>query len=1151
MDLAFLEKQIQALKGSRKDLLLSGIEASKWAFLYHHTDSSRSFRHNLFIFDSQEKAEYYYGHLKRTWPEKSFLYPGLDSSPYGRFIHSDLPLFERFRTLSILSSLPEKNDLAIFTSIEALNLLVPTQDFFRKNEITLSVSDILSPQELSEKLVKIGYSSNLSIEEQGTFYNKGEVFDIYPIHGPPIRLYYFDDMIEEIFSIDKETKRTQRNVSFDSITLSPTPRLFSSSTFSLTLRQNLPRFNPDQAEKKQFKEELLNKLSDEYLFDSYSIYCPLFLTQKITLLDYFDSKKDMLHVFDDENCHQTFNQYITELEDEYQKNYQEKTNPCILPSPIHLYSIPQKNSWNDLPRCHVNTFLSPKKETKPHLDLSFEPASTYLKKRFSRAFQNEQGMSAMITAITNYYKENKNVFFVLIHESTKKKLDIILEEKFPLSYQFGFLEQGFHNHYNNFLIISETDLIPTQKKMTKSPSNTRNPDLFAEQLGSLKINDYIIHKDHGIGRYKGMETLSVGDTINDFVIIEYQDQDKIYVPAYKIGRIQKHSDSSAKIKVANLKNNKFEKIKSRSKISAKKLAFNLLELQAKRENSLSHCFPPPDDFFRSFEQKFPFQETFDQTTAIQAVIEDMQKPRPMDRLICGDVGFGKTEVAMRAAFKAVQDDMQVAIMVPTTILALQHYHSFKQRFDGFPVEIDFISRFKSIKEINDTIKKISSGQIDILIGTHKILSDRLSFKNLGLLVIDEEQRFGVSHKEKLKSVKASIDVLTLTATPIPRTLQLAFLDIRDLSLIQTAPPKRQSIKSYIVKHNDETIKTAIENELKRGGQIFYVHNRIQGIEKIAKKIQDLVPMARISVAHGQIPEKELEKTMNDFYNYKYDVLISTTIIESGLDIPNANTIIVHQADSFGLAQLHQLRGRIGRSQQKAYAYFLIPNDRNLSNIASRRLEALQRYTSLGSGFSLASSDLEIRGVGDILGPEQSGHLEAVGLEIYMELLKEAINELKGLESIPKQNIEILTPFSCFIPNNYIKNSGERLKIYKHLSRLKTQESLKEIRQDIEDQFGSMPNEFIQLTELLSIQLILQPLGLEEVKIFDKTIKLKFSKNYLNSNKEYQNRVIHFFTSSPQKYHFGQDFSVVRSFPFKITLKKFAEFAQEVAEKIAT
>ena len=527
----------------------------------------------------------------------------------------------------------------------------------------------------------------------------------------------------------------------------------------------------------------------------------------------------------------------------------------------------------------------------------------------------------------------------------------------------------------------------------------------------------------------------------------------------------------------------------------------------------------------------------------------MQRPTPMDHLVCGDVGFGKTEVAMRAAYKAVLDHKQVAVLVPTTVLALQHYYSFKERFKNFAVNIEFLSRFKSPKETTKIKSDLEKGEIDIVIGTHKLLSDKIKYADLGLVVVDEEQRFGVGHKEKLKVLKKSVDFLTMTATPIPRTLQLAFLGLRELSLIKTAPPKRQSIKTYLIKEDDRTIQAAIDKELIRGGQVFIVHNKVQDMENYVAYIRDLAPSAKIIFAHGQLPEKELETRMQKFYNNEYQILISTTIIESGIDIPNANTMIIDRADTFGLAQLHQLRGRIGRSDKKAYAYFVIPKHRSLTQIAEKRLKALQTYAEVGSGFNIATCDLEIRGAGDILGGEQSGHIEAIGLELYMELLKEAIAELKGEKRIGNRNIEISAPFPSYIPNDYIENSDERLKTYKKLSNCTDIESLKKMEEDLLDIYGAHPTPLKNLFALLESRNILQQTGLSSCKVVGTSVIYQFDKAILDSDVQLRNKVVEIFLSQPKKYQFTPDYKVHYGHGSEVDGDTLISLAQNIAGQI--
>ncbi|MEX0797871.1 MAG: DEAD/DEAH box helicase [Bacteriovoracaceae bacterium] len=520
----------------------------------------------------------------------------------------------------------------------------------------------------------------------------------------------------------------------------------------------------------------------------------------------------------------------------------------------------------------------------------------------------------------------------------------------------------------------------------------------------------------------------------------------------------------------------------------------------------------------------------------------------MDRLICGDVGFGKTEIAMRAAFKAVLDHKQTAILVPTTVLAFQHYNTMTERFKDFAVNIEFVSRFKSAKQTSDIFQRLREGKIDILIGTHKILSEKAVFHDLGLLIVDEEQRFGVGHKEKLKSLKENIDCLTMTATPIPRTLQMSFLGIKDLSLIQTAPPKRRSIKTYLIKEDPSTIQKAIQKELKRGGQVFIVHNKVKDIEEYTHKIKQLAPEAKTIFAHGQMPEKELEKRITSFYEHKQDVLVSTTIIESGIDIPSANTMIIDRADTYGLSQLHQLRGRIGRSDKKAYAYFVIPHNRTLSAVAVKRLKALQTYAEMGAGFSLATSDLEIRGSGDILGGEQSGHIANIGLELYMELLQEAIAELKHEKTERKKPVEIQTPFHAVIPNDYISDTGLRLKYYKRLSNASTLESLQLIIDEMNDIYGLSPQSAANLFVILESRIHFAKALASSIKVNSKQIIISFDQQEVEQNVQARNKIIDFFMQRPKVYKLNADFSANCRFKDSVSPDTLLEFSKYIAQQ---
>ena len=670
-------------------------------------------------------------------------------------------------------------------------------------------------------------------------------------------------------------------------------------------------------------------------------------------------------------------------------------------------------------------------------------------------------------------------------------------------------------------------------------------------MATLKRGDYVVHAQYGMGKYLGLESLGlVGAIKTDFMTILYQNDDKIYVPVYKFNLVQKYADLDSRHNLDSLRGQRFSIAKSKARKSAQKLAFDLLELQAKRESSQSFAFGPPDKNYEDFESTFPFQETPDQTQAINKVLEDMQKTRPMDRLVCGDVGFGKTEVAMRAAFKAVCDKKQVAILVPTTILALQHHVSFTDRFKAFPIKIEFLSRFKTPKETKLIKEKLEYGEIDIVIGTHKLLSKDIAFLDLGLVIIDEEQRFGVGHKEKLKLLKADVDFLTLTATPIPRTLQLAFLGLREMSLIQTPPPRRQSIKSYIIEEDWKIIQSAIAKELDRSGQVFIIHNRVNDIEQYGSNIAQLVPSAKILIAHGQLPERELEKRIKAFYSREYQILISTTIIENGIDMPNVNTMIVNRADRYGLSQLHQLRGRIGRSDKKAYAYFVIPNKRQLPALSDRKIKALLTYADVGEGFGIAHSDLEIRGGGDILGAQQSGHIENIGLELYTQLLREAVEEQRGQKSISWRDVEITVPFPSFIPKDYIEGDSERLKYYKKVSNARSSEQLKDISAHLKDVYGAFPQELKTLFNILECRLAVQHIGLKHIRVAGNQIYLHFDEKILKENQTLSKNVVEIFLNQLPSCRFSPDFSAAYTASQKVDPLALLDFCRDIAQKIA-
>ena len=1146
--------KIQYWLQNKDDLSLKGISPNQWCLLAGSYFQQQLFDStHLIICSDQDEAEEVFESLRHL--KNVHFYPGHNQSLYSSIMTSESALLVRW---GVLQKLQNNSPSIIVTTVEAALLLGPDQDFFKSNSFTIKKDDIISPFDLAAKLTELGYFPSSTTEEPGTFSRRGEIFDIYPISHPPVRIQYFDDLIEEMFGIDLETQKTNRETIFTEVCLIPGAGYLTKDQYASRLRANLPQAQPAFKNKYESRKQLLSRISEKQLFENYPLYIPLFFEKAKTILDFLPQNAKVTF-FNFENGTKTFDMFFAGQKEDYEVLSEDVESSSVIPGPENFYlpSIPQlplKKLFVDQLDITVN--LDTPFDRELHLNL--EKLKSYLQTKLQMSGAVPDNKYEYIKGSLKVLRKELDVRGHLVvtyrSENARQELQYLLDENklneigTRLQFVYGRLDEGFYYKNEHIFVLSESDFFAVKKKKAKQTKST-NKDLFAEQLATLKVNDYVIHRDFGIGIYKGLETITAGDQQSDYVVILYEDNDKVYVPVYKLNLIQKHADSSSGLKVASLKSQKFNQLKAKARNSVKKLAFDLIKLQAERKLRGGFPFSPPDHLFKEFELSFSFEETPDQQKAIQDVLDDMQSQYPMDRLVCGDVGFGKTEVAMRAAMKAVLDKKQVVLLVPTTVLALQHYHSFKRRFENFPVNINFISRFKTAKQKSEVMAEVAEGKVDILIGTHAVLSDKLEFHDLGLLIIDEEHRFGVAHKEKLKVLKTGVDVLTMTATPIPRTLQLSFLGIRDLSLIQTAPPRRQAIKSYIIKEDDLTLKSAIEKELSRGGQVYYVHNRVHDIEEHELYLKKLVPKARISVTHGQMNERELEKRINDFYDHKADILLATTIIESGIDIPNANTMIIDRADTYGLAQLHQLRGRIGRSDRKAYAYFIVPENRMLNDTAQRRLQALQTYAEMGSGFALASSDMEIRGAGDILGGEQSGHIEAIGLEFYMDLLEEAIHEIKGEQKVSVKNIEIQAPYSAYIPNSYIPDHALRLKYYKRLSNSNSIAKLEEIVTELNDAFGITPKELEALYSILRARIIFQPLGMRLVKVAGLQINLYFDQEILNWNHQLRDKMLKFFMERPNFYKLHPDSSVSALFKESVSHQMLYEFAKHIAAEM--
>lgn len=1142
---------------AKAPLNIYGVSTEQWIFLSLNSLATTNKIH-LWVFDSNDQAESILELVKQVAPNLELaFYPGLDANPYHSQVASEQNFLHRLVSLNKIAHFNATTPLLVLTSIEALYLKQIDHQYF-DNTLTISASDIISPEELAVKLRTIGFSSSTTVEEPGTFVRKGEIFDIFPIDSGPYRLHYFDDMIEAIHPIDLKTQKTIRDVSLEQLVLIPGPGVLCQGRFATQLREKLPMPAPQFKEKFEHRKRIFSQLQDSLMFESAVQFVPYFFEFPKTLEQWLAPHQPLVTFFEARETKQALIEWHEELREDYEFHQSDLKSDSLILTPESLYDFAAFDKLSSQFHLNIDTLnISALNgfDDQQNIELALTPLLKYFAPVVNAGMKKSEAALASLRFLREEFKHSGHILFLYRHKSSLHEFERLLNYlEYPAALKQRMilqdfpLNQGFYYQHEKLLVLTESDLFSVKKAKVQK-SETPRVDLFAEQLATLKPGDYVIHQVHGLGEYLGLESFDFGGVPSDYLVILYAENDKVYVPVYKLNLITKHAEQAAGLKPESLRTNRFQTIKARAKSSAKKLAFDLLKLQAERQSTQAYAFSPPDDYFHEFEQAFRFEETPDQLRAIENVLHDMQRSFPMDHLVCGDVGFGKTEVAMRAAFKAVQDDKQVAILVPTTILAFQHFNSFTERFKNFPVKIEYLSRFKSAKEVTEIKKRLELGDIDILIGTHKILSDSCRFKDLGLVIVDEEQRFGVGHKEKLKVMKASVDFLTLTATPIPRTLQLAFLGLRDLSLIQTAPPRRQSIKTYIIKEDDLTLQSALKKELARGGQAFVVHNRVNDIEDYCAYIRELVPESRIVFAHGQMPEKELEKKMKDFYDGKFNVLVCTTIIESGIDIPNANTMIVDRADRYGLSQLHQLRGRIGRSDKKAYAYFVVPKLQTLTPEAEKRLQALQTYADIGSGFHIASSDLEIRGAGDILGGDQSGHLEAVGLELYMELLKEAIHEIKGEKRIIKKDVEISTPFAAYIPHSYIEDSGMRLKTYKRLSNCENLEELDGLADELADVYGQLPQEVGHLMMILRVRLAVSAIGLKSIQVASKVIILNFEKSFLEANHELRNRIVEVFISRPKVYQFSPDFKVTYNHKTEVDLSFLLSFAKDIAQQI--
>ena len=1023
----------------------------------------------------------------RNFTDKVWLYPARDLLFFSADIHGNLLTRQRIEVLKRLITEPGG---VIVTTVDGLmDHLLPLEEL-KGQTIVIRGGQTLDLEKLKNQLAAMGYERMAQVDGRGQFSIRGGIVDIFPLtEETPVRIELWDDEVDSIRSFDVESQRSVEELT--EVTLYPAAEVVLERE---RLEEGLRAIEEEEktyekALRDQHKSEAAHRICEtvkefvEGVREGWRLggldgYVRYFCRETVSFLDYFPEEASLIYL--DEPLRLKEKSETVELEFRESMSHRLE-NGYILPGQTELlYPAAQVMAGIQRSTAVMLTGLDQK---LPGMKVSHKFGFTV--KNVS-SYQNSFEM--LIKDLTRWKKEGWRVILLSASRTRASRLASDLREyelrafcpdqekgEIPdvlpgqILVIHGNLHRGFEYPLIKFVFITEGDMFGVEKKKRKR-KKTNYEGQGIRSFSELSVGDYVVHEEHGLGIYRGIEKVERDKVTKDYIKIEYGDGGNLYLPATRLESIQKYSGADGrKPKLNKLGGGEWAKTKSRVKGAVQEIAKDLVKLYAARQEKNGFQYGPDTVWQKEFEELFPYEETEDQMDAIEAVKSDMESRKIMDRLICGDVGYGKTEVALRAAFKAVQDSKQVVYLVPTTILAQQHYNTFVQRMKDFPVRVDMLSRFRTPAQQKRTLEGLRKGMVDIVIGTHRVLSKDLEFKNLGLLIIDEEQRFGVTHKEKIKKLKENVDVLTLTATPIPRTLHMSLAGIRDMSVLEEPPVDRMPIQTYVMEYNEEMIREAIGRELARGGQVYYVYNRVTDIEEVANRIAGLAPEAVVTYAHGQMREHELERIMADFINGDIDVLVSTTIIETGLDIPNANTLIIQDADRMGLSQLYQLRGRVGRSSRTSYAFLMYKRDKILKEEAEKRLQAIREFTELGSGIKIAMRDLEIRGAGNVLGAEQHGHMEAVGYDLYCKMLNQAVKALKGGES-QEDSFEttVECDISAYIPSYYIKNEYQKLDIYKRISAIETQEESMDMQDELMDRFGEIP---VSVDNLLRIAVL--------------------------------------------------------------------------------
>ena len=1047
-----------------------------------------------------------------------FLFPGYETLAYDQFSPDENILAKR---LSILSRLLTGRGRIAITSVATLSQRLPPRGFIENNSDTISVGGRLNIEDFRSRLFTLGYTSVSQVQSYGEYAIRGSIIDFFsPASDYPTRVDLWDDQIDTLRSFNPDNQQTIEKI--NATTLLPAREfLIDGKTiefFRYKFRSNFT-VQPDQC-------FVYASISENIIPAGVEYYLPFFHDETTTLFDYLS--RDTICLYTRE-LPEIASKHIDYVAERY--HLLSKTRALLKPTLLYLNNDELLNHLRNFDNIETQHFKYHAVQEQqqihnfktclpPPVALDYQQEQAALKlKNFIQSYDGR----ILVTAPSRGYLEQLLEILLpyRIRPKPMENWQAFLKSSAKLCICCADVHQGVMLDDPRITLLAYQDIVAKSASIGRQSKQARNVAALIQSIGDLEIGCATVHQDHGVGRFIGIKTIDVGGYLSEFCILEYADADKLYVPVTALHLLSRYTGAATEhIKLDKLGGKQWGSAKRKAALKAYDVAAELLDIQARRNASSNIRFQINRAEYHAFANDFPYQETPDQKSAIDDVLQDMNSDKLMDRIVCGDVGFGKTEVAIRAAFVAVHNNRQVAILVPTTLLAIQHFEAFRERFAKWPVRIEMLSRFVSIKQKKQILADIKKGKVDIIVGTHAILHTAPNFNNLGLIVIDEEHCFGVKDKEKIKSLRTSADVLTLTATPIPRTLSMSLGGLRSLSIIATPPPGRQAIKTFVTQWDDTLICEACNRELRRGGQIFFLHNKVRTIDDIAEKLSVLLPDAKIAIAHGQMKEKDLERTMMNFYNHNYNVLVCTTIIESGIDIPNANTMIINRSDSFGLAQLHQLRGRVGRSHHAAYAYLLIPTQAEITPDAAKRLEVIESLEDLSIGFTIASHDLEIRGAGELLGEEQSGHIQKVGFAMYNELLKRAVETLKSglLPDIdrPLDTVaEINLGEPALIPSDYIPDVNLRLILYRRIAAATDEQSLAALKVEMIDRFGALPDPTKNLYTNAAIRVICHNIGIRKLTADESELHIYFEEQpKLNIDK-----LVAMVKDNPEKYRF--------------------------------